>query len=414
MLKRGKSSKKVMTKLSMIWLLSFSLIAPVFAISVENSLPNSALNKFVRRLENADLPNRNGVTLIDLATGQTLHQHRGDRPFVPASTMKLVTAVVALETFGSNFKFTTEATWNPDSKSLYLVGGGDPALRSSHLETLADGIATSLGENTQRISLYTDTSLFPKFTKPSGWNPNPMPRYVRNIYSLSVNGLGSYNAPEIAGKELGKLLKARGYKIKYVGSKKSDGVQIATTNGYFLYSIIRKMLQDSDNTIAETLFRASTQASGLRANRENSRNYAYQVLTELGVDTENIHLTDGSGLSRTNRLTTHFLTSLLMEIVSDENPELNIIYDRRLLPTAGHNGTLKLRFSESRAACARGQVQAKTGSLRDTDSMAGYVENENGSIGVFAFLVNHGVNWYTGNKVRHQMDWIISSATGCN
>jgi D-alanyl-D-alanine carboxypeptidase len=180
MLKRGKSSKKVMTKLSMIWLLSFSLIAPVFALAVETSLPNSALNKFVRRLENADLPNRNGVTLIDLATGQTLHQHRGNRAFVPASTMKLVTAVVALETFGSNFKFTTEATWNPDSKSLYLVGGGDPALRSSHLETLADGIATSLGENTQRISLYTDTSLFPKLIQ----SQEPIARVIKTVMAL--------------------------------------------------------------------------------------------------------------------------------------------------------------------------------------------------------------------------------------
>jgi D-alanyl-D-alanine carboxypeptidase/D-alanyl-D-alanine-endopeptidase (penicillin-binding protein 4) len=411
---RGSQKKFSMTKLSLILALSFALTAPAIAITADAPLPDSAVNKFIRRLGNANLPNHSGVTLIDLATGQTLHQHRGDHPFVPASTMKLVTAVVALKTFGSTYKFETEATWNSESKNLYLVGGGDPTLQTSHLEVLADGIATSLGQNSSRISLYSDASLFPKFTKPSGWNPNPMPRYVRDIYSLSVDGLGSYNSPQYAGKKLAKILKSRGYKIKYVGAKKSDGEQIATTYGFSLFSTVRRMLQDSDNTIAETLFRVSAAASGDRATWENSRAYAFQVLTELGVDTENIRIIDGSGLSRTNRLTTHFLTSLLMEIVDPENPELNVIYDRRLLPTAGRNGTLKLRFSESRTLCARGLVHAKTGSLRDTDSLAGYVENENGGMAIFAFLVNHGPNWYVGNRVRHQMDWIVSSATGCN
>ena len=414
MLKPAKNKSKKILKLWSAVVSIFALAAPAFAISVSAPLPPKAVNKFIKRVENADLPKHSGITLIDLASKETLHQHLGDHPFVPASTMKLVTAAVALKTFGSTFRFTTEATWNSDSNSLYLVGSGDPALRSKHLETLANGIATSLGTNKNRISLYADTSLFPKFTNPSGWKPNPMPRYVRNIYSLSVDGLGAFNAPEIAGKKLASLLKARGYKVKFVGNKKSDGVQIATTNGYFLHSIVRNMLQDSDNTIAETLFRASTAASGIKPTWKNSRDYAYQVLTDLGLDTENIQLIDGSGLSRTNRLTAHFLTSLLVAIVDEANPELNVIYDRRLLATAGRNGTLRLRFANSKTLCARGQVHAKTGSLRDTDSLAGFVENENGSIGVFAILVNHGANWYIGNRVRQKMDWIVSSATGCN
>lgn len=392
----------------------FALAAPVIAVSTSTPLPSKAVNKFVRRIDNAQLPKHSGITLVDMATGETLHQHLGDHPFVPASTMKLVTAVVALKTFGATHKFATEATWNAESKSLFLVGVGDPALRSRHLETLADGIATSLGENSSKISLFVDTSLFPKFTKPSGWNPNPMPRYVRDIFSLSVDGLGSFNGPEVAGRKLAQLLKARGYRVIYSGNKDSDGVQIATTNGYALYSIVRNMLQDSDNTIAETLFRTSAAANGVNPTWKNSREYAYQVLTELGVDTENIRLIDGSGLSRTNRLTAHFLTSLLMKTVDEENPELNVIFERRLLSTAGRNGTLKYRFSDDRTLCARGQVQAKTGSLRDTNTLAGFVENENGSVGVFAFLVNHGTNWYVGNRVRHKMDWIVSSATGCN
>lgn len=414
MLKNSYSRVNRLFRFSVIGLLAIAISSPAIAVTVETNLPKSDVNKFVRRLENADFPKHSGVTLVNLASGTTLHQQLGDHPFVPASTMKLVTAAVALKTFGPNYKFTTEATWNETNHNLYLVGGGDPALRTQHLEVLADGIVTSLGEQTHKINLYTDATLFPKFTNPKGWKPSPMPRYVREIYSLSIDGLGSFNAPEIVGKKLAKILKTRGYKVQYMGAKKSDGTQIATTNGYFLFSIIRKMLQDSDNTIAETLFRASASAAGMRPTWENSRTYAMQVLTELQIDTENIELVDGSGLSRANRLTTHFLTGLLMKIVDETQPELNVIYDRRLLSTAGRNGTLKLRFSESRDLCARGSVHAKTGSLSDTDALAGFVENENGSIGVFAFLVNHGKNWYVGNKVRHSMDWIVSSITGCN
>ncbi len=410
----AKSSKKFVPKLALSVALTFALLAPAIAVTADRPLPTKVVNKFIKRLQNAQLPKHSGITLIDLATGETLHQHLGDHPFVPASTMKLVTAAVALKTFGSTFKFTTEATWNADSKNLYLVGSGDPTLSSAQLETLADGIATSIGEEVNRITLYTDAGLFPKFTNPTGWKPNPMPRYVRDIYSLSVDGIGAYNAPKYAGIKLAKMLKTRGYKVKYAGAKHSDGEQIATTNGFALFSIIRMMLQNSDNTIAETLFRASAAHAGINPTWANAREYAMGILTELGVDTENIKLTDGSGLSRTNRLTAHFLTSLLTEIANPENPELNVIYDRRLLSTSGRNGTLKLRFSEARDLCARGLVHAKTGSLRDTDALAGFVENENGAIGVFAFLVNHGPNWYVGNRVRHQMDWIVSSATGCN
>ena len=401
-------------KISAIGFLALVISAPALAISTDVNLPKVAVRKFVHRLENADFPKHSGITLVNLASGNTLHQQLGDHPFVPASTMKLVTAAVALKTFGPNFKFTTEATWNETDKNLYVVGGGDPALRSQHLEVLADGIAISLGKQTTKINLYTDATLFPRFTKPKGWNPNPLPRYVRDIYSLSVDGLGAFNAPEIVGKKLEKLLKSRGYKVKYKGAHKSDGVQIATTNGYFLSSIIRNMLQDSDNTIAETLFRASASAAGLQPTWANARNYAMQVLTDLQIDTQNIELVDGSGLSRANRLTAHFLTSLLLKMVDPSVPELNVIYDRRLLSTAGRNGTLKLRFSENRDLCARGSVHAKTGSLSDTDALAGFVENKNGSVGVFAFLVNHGKNWYVGNKVRHSMDWIVSGITGCN
>lgn len=401
-------------KFGLIFCLSLALTSPALAVSVTSPIPQADVNKFVRRFQNADLPKDSGVTFIDLANGQTLHQHLGDKPFVPASTMKIVTAAVALKTFGPRFRFSTEATWNSFSKNLYLVGSGDPALETSHLEVLADGIATSLGNSVNSFSLYTDSTLFPKFVKPEGWNPNPMPRYVRDIYSLSVDGRGSYDSPKFAGQILAKLLKARGYKVNYLGAKKSDGAQIATTFGKPLQSTLKKMLRDSENTYAETLFRASAAHSGLNPTWKNSREYAYNVLQTLNVDLENIEIIDGSGLSRSNRLTAHFLTSLLLEAVDPENPELNVIYESNLLATAGRNGTLKLRFSQSKTMCARGLVHAKTGSLSDTDALAGFVKNENGSVGIFAFLVNHDRNWYVGNKVRQKMDWIISSATGCN
>jgi len=56
------------------------------------------------------------------------------------------------------------------------------------------------------------------------------------------------------------------------------------------------------------------------------------------------------------------------------------------LAVAGVDGTLEERMKEGPA---RGRVRAKTGSLGDTTTLAGYVQTTSGETLVFALFLNH-------------------------
>jgi D-alanyl-D-alanine carboxypeptidase len=77
---------------------------------------------------------------------------------------------------------------------------------------------------------------------------------------------------------------------------------------------------------------------------------------------------DGSGLSNRNKVSASTVSQLLLKVKID--PRLKPIYDH--LPISGESGTLASRFIET-APQAIGLVRAKTGSIRGTVSLAGFV-----------------------------------------
>lgn len=65
------------------------------------------------------------VRVLDAETGEVLYTHGGiDTPLKPASNMKLLTASLALETFGPDHTFKTYLLF--DGQDLTVVGTGDP------------------------------------------------------------------------------------------------------------------------------------------------------------------------------------------------------------------------------------------------------------------------------------------------
>lgn len=74
---------------------------------------------------------------IRTTSGKTLKEVNADRNFIPASNLKAVTAALALQKLGTDFRFTTAVAYSGqiDGKGvlrgdLYIVGGGDPTLGS--------------------------------------------------------------------------------------------------------------------------------------------------------------------------------------------------------------------------------------------------------------------------------------------
>lgn len=68
--------------------------------------------------------------------GNILEKYQADRLFIPASTIKLLTAFSALKTLGDNFRFIT-SFYLDSNHTLYIEGSGDPTLTTESLIEIA-------------------------------------------------------------------------------------------------------------------------------------------------------------------------------------------------------------------------------------------------------------------------------------
>ena len=66
-----------------------------------------------------------GVVVVTDAAGEALVSLNADRPFIPASTLKVVTALASMEVLGGDYHFTTHF-YLDENKVLYVEGHGDP------------------------------------------------------------------------------------------------------------------------------------------------------------------------------------------------------------------------------------------------------------------------------------------------
>ena len=86
-----------------------------------------------------------GLVLVMDADGNELVAQNADKPFVPASVTKIVTAWLALEVLGGDYRFQT-SFYLDDKRVLYVRGGGDPFLVSEELALLAPRLVAAVGK----------------------------------------------------------------------------------------------------------------------------------------------------------------------------------------------------------------------------------------------------------------------------
>jgi D-alanyl-D-alanine carboxypeptidase/D-alanyl-D-alanine-endopeptidase (penicillin-binding protein 4) len=153
--------KKLLLKLHAILLaaLAFSILCcgsePDYPISAVNMGP--ALPGFV----SSDY----GYAVYDVENRRSVMNHNFYLPFIPASVTKLVTAVLAIETLGRGFRFSTEIFYTGKisdgviNGNIYLKGDGDPELSISELAALARRLAHK-GVKEVNGNFYYDESAF--------------------------------------------------------------------------------------------------------------------------------------------------------------------------------------------------------------------------------------------------------------
>lgn len=361
------------------------------------------------RMQKSKLPDRTGLIALN-PDGSALWKRRAYEQFMPASTMKVITAAVALELMGKDWKPVTRVTFDDATGTITLIGGGDAMLTSANLRTLAIRVANALAmTDAVPTTLHLDDSLFPPPTVPPGVIAAQQPQEVNPVRALVVDRRIGMDSSAVAAKLFNSYLAGAGVHVRYAGRGKAIGAEIASFSGIRLQGSLRTMLWYSDNDIAEITFRLSALAAGRTATWADARLTAFEQLTKFGVPTKDIALIDGSGLSRKNRLSAFVLADVLRVAALNERTQVL----RELLPSAGAEGTVRGRFRTKPSMCVQGSLKVKTGGLRDVVSLAGYAPTPDGGFRPFAIIVNNLHGTAAGNRARHAIDALAASFSGC-
>lgn len=363
---------------------------------------------------------RFGGSILDAGTGRAVYRHEAGRGLIPASTTKLLTSAAALSILGPHRTFATTVVRAPRNR-IVLVGGGDPYLTKkpsrgrASLAALAQATASRLGSH-RKVALAYDESLF---TGPS-WHPDWPAAYGDQVSKISALWVdegrltGVSPGPRVAdpakaaADAFAAALRREGVAVTRVAPARAPrgAPVLATVRSWPLERIVEALLMVSDNDAAEVVFRQAALGARQPGSFTGGRRAVQSRLRSLGVPAAGV--VDGSGLSRETRVPAESLTQLLRISMTDRHPELRAVVTG--LPVAGVEGSLRSRFFDDQSLSGRGLVRAKTGTLRKVHTLAGYVRSTDGSVLVFAFLVNDPKNEYAA---RVWLDRVSTALSRC-
>ncbi len=171
-----------------------------------------------------------------------------------------------------------------------------------------------------------------------------------------------------------------------------------------LKELLRTTLKESQNLYAECLFRQAGEAQREAiAKSVSSETLARAGLTHflmsMGASTNEFLVDDGSGLSRGGRCSAAVLVTVIDLLTKGGQAS----WLREALPIAGVDGTLRQRFTR---APLKGNLRAKTGTLRGVASLSGLVRAQSGENLIFSVLLNDDSPNSTMN-VRQEVDVFV-------
>jgi serine-type D-Ala-D-Ala carboxypeptidase/endopeptidase (penicillin-binding protein 4) len=167
-------------------------------------------------------------------------------------------------------------------------------------------------------------------------------------------------------------------------------VEVATFQSPPLSLIAAHTLKPSQNLYTEMLLRTlgkvagpmTTSAATTRTSEAAGLEVVKTFLGDAGVNPSSLVLSDGSGLSRNDMITTEATVQLLTHM----RRHRYAMAFREALPVAGIDGTLRNRF---RGTVAENNLRAKTGTLSSAASLSGFVTTTAGEELIFSIIVNN-------------------------
>ena len=153
---------------------------------------------------------------------------------------------------------------------------------------------------------------------------------------------------------------------------------IYTHNSENLSFVVKQTNLYSVNLFAEMLLRQIALTKGNGSEIEGI-NAIYAFLKSLKIDTEGIKIYDGCGLAPADRVTAHFMVTLLSKMYQNKD-----FYNS--LPVAGKTGTIRTFLKNTKL---EGKARLKTGTTKNVISYSGYIESDDGKTYVVSIIVNN-------------------------
>lgn len=154
-----------------------------------------------------------------------------------------------------------------------------------------------------------------------------------------------------------------------------------TYRSHTLAEIVLPLLKDSINLYGEALLRLNAPPESFPTNDAALEGLRAR-LASWGIPPDGQQLVDGSGLSRRNVISPEALVTVLRHMAASGTTSPFVT----ALPIGGTDGSLAGRMA---GTAAQGNVRAKTGTMSNVRSLAGYVTTRDGELLAFAIIVNN-------------------------
>ncbi len=323
-----------------------------------------------------------GLMVYDLDADSVLYMHNERQLMRPASTMKLLTAITALDLLGRNYRYATSVYYTGECDSttlkgdIYIKGGMDPSLEDYDLDCIVEDIV-KLKVDTIAGNIVADRSFKDASLLGEGWcwdddNPVLSPLVFRrkdNLVAVLMQKLHDQGITVTGFSGEGTVpADAKALSVRYSA----------------IEPILSKMMKDSDNLYAESMLYQIGALSGGASSVKAAQREERKIMEKAGLDASSYRLADGSGLSLYNYLSAECEVMLLRYAYRNKRIFGTLCQS---LPCAGVDGTLKRRM---RNTPAQGNVMAKTGTLAGIYTLAGYCISPENHMLAFCIL-NQGI-----------------------
>ncbi|MFN7901051.1 MAG: D-alanyl-D-alanine carboxypeptidase/D-alanyl-D-alanine-endopeptidase [Synechococcaceae cyanobacterium] len=311
-------------------------------------------------------------------SGRLLADINGTQPRKPASNQTLLSTAFALDRLGPDHRLSTRLWRLPDG-SLRLTGQGDPDLALPQLRritklALSSGGSSGVGIGQVKLQLAEEPA---QVWWPAGWNSGDRYHaYGAPITRLAITSNAIDDAVMNPNSRLRTLLQ-RSFRdqggsvlLSFVpGSQPipSDAVLLHEEPSTSMHGLLSLANTESHNFTAEVLLRQAADTWDLAEATRRQTSW----LTQQGLPMAGVQVRDGSGLDRSNRLTSRFLTALLLRM--DHHPYARDYVGSMAI--VGQRGTLRNLF---KGTSLDGQVFGKTGTLTGVRAISGILQTSEG------------------------------------